>query len=67
MNLLTEDEQAQVQTCKDSITIVYEVFKERHGETIALKALRDASQQAIGRSVEDKIGSLKINGSQPQD
>jgi hypothetical protein len=60
MNLLTEDEQAQVQTCKDSITIVYEVFKERHGETIALKALRDATQQAIGRSVAEKVNANRV-------
>ncbi len=77
MNLLTDEEQQQVRTCKESIITVYEVFKERHGEPIALKALRDANQQAIGESVERQVNSylaekqqersLINNGSQPQD
>jgi hypothetical protein len=67
MDLLTDEQQEKVRQIRECHVAFYKATETIFGQTIALKALRDATQQAIGRSVEDKIGSLKINGSQPQD
>jgi hypothetical protein len=77
MELLTDEEQAQVREIKTIHLATYKLSKTLYGETIALKALRDANQQAIGEATAEKVNSslkrfkvnssLKLNGSKPQD
>jgi hypothetical protein len=60
MELLTEKEQCQVKMIKALYIAMHKTAVKEYGETIALKALRDATQQAIGRSVAEKVNrSLK--------